>query len=47
MNGPAAPPVTHPIDNAIESFVRDHPKYLRIGTKKTAPELIEPQFKTR
>jgi len=23
MNGTATPPVTHPIDNAIESFVRD------------------------
>jgi hypothetical protein len=45
MNGPAAPPVTHPIEKTIESFARDHPKCLRIGTKNTEPQLIAPQMK--
>src|ERR1700688_1027751 len=45
ISGPAAPPVTHPIENATDSLVRDHPKYLMMGTKKTTPELIAPQIK--
>ena len=45
MSGPAAPPVTHPIENATESRARVHPNVLRIGTKNTAPQLIAPQMK--
>jgi hypothetical protein len=45
MSGPATPPVTQPIENATDSLVRDHPKCLRIGTKKAALELIAPQMK--
>jgi hypothetical protein len=45
MSGPAAPPVTQPIDMATENFALVHPKYLSTGTKKTAELLIAPQIK--
>src|SRR5208337_1358584 len=45
ISGPAAPPVIHPIEKATDRRARVHPKCLRTGTKKTAPQLIPPQMK--